>query len=193
MLPLLVALGTSPVLAQNVTALPSAGGTEIRGGLNVTGVELWTWRPLSGLEEYQSLDTAEIDLLWTPPDGSVLQYLGDPRIEVGAHISTIGRASLAHLALNWGTNLFDSPVFIDGVLGVGVTNSKLADTTMPERNVGCPVLIYFGADLGYQFDEHWSVMGTVYHASHAGLCNIFTPDAHNDGLNGFGVKVGYKF
>jgi hypothetical protein len=194
LLPMLVGLGTSPVLSQDFGSLSFASVTEIRGGINVTGVELWTaFQPYSGLEQYRSLDTAEIELLFTPPNAAFLQYLGSPQIEFGAHISTIGRASLAHLGLNWRTQLFDTPVFIDGVFGVAVTNSKLANTTPPERDVGCPGLLYFGADLGYQIDQHWSIMGSIYHASHASLCNLFIPDAKNDGLNGFGVKVGYKF
>lgn len=194
LLPVLVALGTSPVLSQDFGSLSFANVTEIRGGINVTGVELWTaFRPYAGLEKYRSLDTAEVELLFTPPNATFLQFLGSPQVEFGAHISTLGRASLAHLGLNWGTHILDSPVFIDGVLGVAATNSKLANTTPPDRDVGCPVLLYFGADLGYQIDQHWSIMGTVYHASHAGLCNVFIPDAKNDGLNGFGVKVGYKF
>ena len=170
------------------------GLTAIRGGLNVTGVELWTvFQPYKGLEAYRTLDTVEVELVFRPPDASVLQYLGDPSISLGAHISTTGRASLAHLGLTWGTHLFDTPFFIEGTLGGAVTNSTLVASKPPERSVGCPLLFYFAADAGYQFDQHWSIMGSAYHASHANVCNFFNKNAHNDGLNGVGLKIGYNF
>jgi hypothetical protein len=170
------------------------GLSEIRTSVNVTGVELWTgFRPYPGREQYESLDTVEVQLLFTLPNDTLLAYLGNPDISLGVHGSTLGRASLAHLGLNWGTQLFDTPFFIDGTVGAALTNSTLKGAAPPNRNVGCPALLYFAADFGYQVTENLSVMGTLYHASHSSLCWLIDPAAPNQGLNGYGIKVGYSF
>lgn len=181
-------LMVAPAAAQGNGPL---GLSEIRGGINVTGVELWTgFRPYFGLEHFESLDTVEVQLLFTLPNDTLLRYLGNPDVSIGVHGSTLGRASLAHLGLNWSTQLFETPFFIDGTVGVALTNSTLSGATPPNRNVGCPVLLYFAADFGYQLTEELSVMGTLYHASHSGLCGASVP---NNGLNGYGIKLGYSF
>jgi lipid A 3-O-deacylase len=181
----------APALAQDNGPL---GLSEIRGSINVTGVELWTgFRPYPGLEKYVSFDTLEVQLLFTPPDDTLLSYLGNPDISVGVHASTLGRASFVHLGLNWSAQLFETPFFIDGTVGAALTNSTLAGATPPDRNVGCPALLYFAADLGYRLNDEWSVMGTVYHSSHSSLCWLANPGAPNEGLNGYGVKIGYSF
>lgn len=196
-----MALRTTIALAALLIASPSLarddrqpGLSEIRTGINVTGVELWTgFRPYFGLERYEALDTVEVELLFTLPNDTLLSYVGNPDISLGLHGSILGRASFAHLGLNWGTQLFETPFFIDGTLGVAITNSTLSGATAPDRNVGCPGLLYFAADVGYQLNENWSVMGTVYHASHSSLCWLVTPNAPNQGLNGYGIKLGYSF
>jgi len=188
---LLVLASVVPAAAQSQLPL---GLSEIRGGVNVTGVELWTFfQPYESRKQFRSLDTVEIELLFTPPDQTMLHYLGSPEISFGGHISTIGRASMVHLGLTWTAPIFSTPVFVEATLGGALTNSRLSGGAPPERNVGCPLLFYLDAAVGYQFDQHWSVMGNVYHASHAGLCEKLTGNPGNDGLNGFGVKVGYKF
>lgn len=188
---LLALLVATPAMAQGNGPL---GLSEIRGGINVTGVELWTgFRPYPKYANLESLDTVEVQLLFTLPDDSLLSYLGNPDISLGVHGSTIGRANIAHLGLNWSTQLFETPFFIDGTVGVAVTDSTLSGAKPPNRNVGCPTLLYFAADVGYQLTENWSVMGTVYHASHSSLCWLVTPNAPNQGLNGYGIKLGYSF
>lgn len=180
----------TPVAAQD---LPF-GLTEVRGGYGYTGVELWTlFQPYDGFQQFAAWDTASIELVFTPPDAEVLAFLGSPRIVLGGQISTLNRASMLYSGFNWRTNVFESPVFIEGTVGAAVTNSTLANALPPNRNAGCPALLYFSVAAGYQFDEHWSIMGTAYHASHSNLCNLINPSAKNDGLNAVGFKIGYKF
>lgn len=189
------------VIASLLSVAPAAaqgegpfGLSEIRTSINVTGVELWTgFRPYAGLEQYEKLDTVEVQLLFTLPNDTLLSYLGNPDISIGVHGSTLGRASLAHVGLNWKTQIFDTPFFIDGTVGGAITNSTLTGASPPDRNVGCPALLYFATDFGYQVTENLSVMGTLYHASHASICWLIDPSAPNQGLNGYGLKIGYKF
>lgn len=131
--------------------------------------------------------------MFAPPSDTFLRYLGNPEINLGGHLSTLGRASMVHLGLTWSSHLFETPLFIEGTVGGALTNSTLGSATPPDRNVGCPALLYFNAGLGYQFDEHWSVLVDAYHASHASLCWVLAPGAPNEGLNGYGIKVGYRF
>jgi len=191
-----LALALAFIVAQGGAA-PAANAFELdeaRLGINVTGVELWTgFRPYAGLEHLEALDTVEVQLLFTLPNDTLLAYVGNPDISVGLHGSLLGRASLAHLGLNWETQIFDTPFFIDGTIGGAITNSTLKGASAPDRNVGCPALLYFAADLGYQLTENLSVMGTVYHASHSSLCWLIDASAPNQGLNGYGIKLGYKF
>ena len=174
-------------------AAPAANAFELdeaRLGINMTGIELWTWQPYSGAEEYRALDTIEAELLFTLPNDTLLSYLGNPSINIGGHLSMLDRASMVRAGLTWGGQLFETPFFLEGTLAAALTNSTLSGAVAPDRNVGCPVLAYFAANLGYRLSESWSVMGTVYHASHASLCGLGVP---NRGLNGYGIKVGYAF
>ena len=186
-----VALFCAPVLAADELPL---GLSEVRGGYSYTGVELWTvFRPYKGKEQFAAWDTAHVELVFTPPDDTLLAYLGNPRVVLGGHLSTIGRASLVYTGLNWHANIMQSPLFLEGTLGGALTDSTLAHAKPPNRNVGCPALLYFSAAAGFELGDNWSIMGEAYHASHSNLCNFFVPDAKNDGLNGVGIKVGYRF
>jgi lipid A 3-O-deacylase len=188
------------VVALLLTVVPAAaqgpgplGLSEIRGSINVTGVELWTgFRPYPSEAHFEALDTVEVELIFTPPSDTLLSYLGNPDISLGVNLSTIGRANIAHLGLTWSAPLFQTPFFVEGTLGFALTDSTLSGATAPDRNVGCPTLLYFAAGVGYQFTENWSLMGTAYHASHSGLCWSM-PHPPNRGLNAYGIKVGYSF
>ena len=73
------------------------GLSEIRGSINVTGVELWTgFRPYLGLEHLEAIDTVEVEFLFTLPNDTILSYVGDPRLSLGIHGSLLGRASQRH-------------------------------------------------------------------------------------------------
>jgi hypothetical protein len=164
---------------------------EARLGANVTGVELWTgFRPYPDWVQFERLDTVQVELLFNPPEiADVLSYLGSPRIAFGGHLSTAGRASMVYSGLNWQWAI-TGPVFVEATVGGALTNSTLENATPPDRNVGCPALLYFSAGVGAEIAEGWNVIAQVYHASHAALCGL---DAPNRGLNGYGVKIGHSF
>lgn len=185
----LLAWAIVPAAAQDNTPMPF-GLSEIRGGAYVTGIELWRFSPWPGEEQFERLDTLEVELLFEPPDNAIFGFLNSPRISVGTIVSTLGRASLIHAGLTWDAQLFESPFFLEGTFGGALTNSTLSGAVAPDRNVGCPALLYFSVGAGAKFDAHWSVMGSIYHASHAALCGLDKP---NEGLNGMGIKVGYSF
>ena len=54
--------------------------------------------------------------------------------------------------------------------------------------VGCSVLFRESASVGANLTESSSIMLTLEHASHAGLCG-----EDNRGITNLGVRVGFKF
>ena len=143
------------------------------------------WMP--DLLQRKLIQDANVELLFTPLDA--LYWLGSPRPHVGATINFGGLESMAYASLTWRANIFDSPVFIEGAFGAAIHNGSTDGTAVaPARNLGCPVLFHEAASLGYDFTPSASVMLTIEHASHAGLCG-----ANNRGLTNLGVRFGFKF
>ena len=128
-----------------------------------------------------------VELLFSKPfhaDGWV-EYL-IPRPHVGATIDFDGRTSTAYAGVTWHVQPFEFPVFVEASFGGSVNNGK--DEGSENRiAVGCNLLFRESAALGYQFDEHWSVIASIEHNSNAGLCS------ENRGNTNAGMKIGYKF
>ncbi|HVX81062.1 MAG TPA: acyloxyacyl hydrolase [Devosiaceae bacterium] len=176
------------------------GISEIRGGVMMDDVELYSHFPIWAVPRPESfnfanVDTASIDVLWeTPnlgfnkPDWGYWSFLLNPRPELGIDLN-LKHESMAHASLNWHAPLFDTPFFIDGELGGVVHNGTLTGAVAPMRNLGCRALFYWSIDIGYQINENWNIMATEQHASQDGLCGW----SNNQGLNYEGIRIGYKF
>lgn len=120
-----------------------------------------------------------------------------PRVHFGASGNLSGRTSFAYTGVIWTFPVF-SRFFIEPYVGPAVHNGSLYPTRTL-AGLGCPVLFHAGANAGYRFDEHWSVMLTFEHLSNGkslfGI-NCGTnqgPNGSNQGLNNYGVRVGYAF
>jgi lipid A 3-O-deacylase len=53
--------------------------------------------------------------------------------------------------------------------------------------LGCNPLFHVGGSLGYNLTSQWRVMATFSHLSNGNNC------ARNQGINNYGVRIGYSF
>lgn len=168
------------------------GLSEFRVGAMLDDIELFTgpaWIvPVPSTISAGNLNTASFDVLFRSPKIGAFAWLGSPRPVVGVDLD-VRRESMIHAALNWHVDVPKSRLFLEGELGGALTDAAPRGATPPFRNVGCSELFYWSINLGYQIDDHWSVMATEQHASQAGLCG----DRLNQGLNYDGIRIGYRF
>lgn len=173
-------LGAQELGAQNF------GVSEIRGGVMAHSVDEHTGNSTFGFLNLTRIQDANVELLFTPFEGT--EWLGSPRPTIGATLNFGGLESQAYAGLTWHAQLFDTPVFVEGLFGAAVHNGQLHNAVYPARSLGCPVLFHEAASLGYNISDNSDVMLTVEHSSHAGLCGD-----DNRGLTNLGVRFGFKF
>jgi lipid A 3-O-deacylase len=114
-----------------------------------------------------------------------------PRIHLGANVNTGGRTSAAFAGLLWTLPVFDTRFFVEGFLDAAYHNGSLTGTPTMSA-MGCDPLFHVGGSFGYRFDAHWSTMVTFDHLSNGsgiGLTNC----GRNQGLNNYGLRIGYQF
>lgn len=164
--------------------------SEVRAGAFFNGVEL---NPQYFLPEWSTITSSKLEavnfqLLFHSPESDAFRSLGSPRPDIGATVNLAGHESMAHVGLVWHTPIAASKFWLEGGLGAAIHNGALHGAVAPERDLGCRALIYAQASVGYDFTDQVSGMLTLDHASHAHLCGF-----DNNGLNGIGFRVGYKF
>ncbi|SFZ86244.1 Lipid A 3-O-deacylase (PagL) [Devosia enhydra] len=165
---------------------------EVRVGGAISSVELIPYSifvPEVSSFDISNLDTVTFEALFRLPDIAAFQWLGSPRIELGGVLNLRGRESVAHAGLNWHVPVFETPLFLEMGWGIGIHDAALEGATAPYRNVGCNPLVHWSLSAGAEIDPNWSVIARLQHVSHALLCG----DAPNDGINNFGVSLGYRF
>jgi len=63
--------------------------------------------------------------------------------------------------------------------------------------LGCPALFHAGFSFGVAISEHWNALASLEHLSNGKTfgvnCGTNQPSATNQGLNNYGVSVGYAF
>lgn len=172
---------TAPAMAQGF------GLAEIRGGLLWHSVD----EPGPGGEIFNltRLEDVNVEALFFSPDIDAFRWLGSPKINVGGNLNIAGRESHAHLGLTWQVPILDTPLFVEGTFGAAVHNGALdlAGTVPPARALGCSLLFYEAAGIGFASPDGWTVLASIEHASSANLC---TP---NRGLTNLGLKFGMRF
>lgn len=120
-----------------------------------------------------------------------------PRVQVGGAWNLSGRTSFAYADALWTIPVWDK-FFVEGFVGPAIHNGSLAPTATTV-GLGCSTLFHAGASVGYRFNERWSVMGTFEHLSNGktvfGIsCGTnLAATGSNQGLNNYGVRVGYAF
>ncbi|MBV9705233.1 MAG: acyloxyacyl hydrolase [Methylobacteriaceae bacterium] len=153
---------------------------ELRGGLAAS-----TWGPETGEVNFN----AEFDSprLYTF-QGWERFFI--PRVQVGGTANLQGGTSYFYGGPMWTVDY--GRYFADFSVGGAVHDGQSANIN-PKRNVlgGCRVLYHTGADVGYQFDEHWSGMITFDHISNGS--GTLSSCGKNEGATILGVRIGYRF
>jgi hypothetical protein len=109
-----------------------------------------------------------------------------PRPTVGIMANTAGKTSYVYAAGTWTIDI-TRWFFIEPVVGAALHNGEL-DTPDPTRDsLGCQVLWHVGGNAGFRLGDRWSIMGSWRHISNANLCR------RNNGIDGFGGQIGYRF
>lgn len=126
-------------------------------------------------------------------------YLGYlvPRVQIGGSLNTAGRTSFGYADLLWTLPVY-GPLFFEPFVGPAVHNGSLTPT-QTLSGLGCPVLFHAGASIGYRVGQNWSVIATFEHLSNGKT--LFGVDCGtnqggrgtNQGLNNYGVRLGYAF
>jgi hypothetical protein len=119
-----------------------------------------------------------------------------PRLRVGGAVNVDGRTSFAYADIAFTlpiTNWF----FFEPFIGGAIHNGSLTPTPTL-AGLGCPYLFHAGFTGGFPITEHWSVLGTFEHLSNGrGIfgvnCGTNQVQGGNQGLNNYGISVGYAF
>jgi lipid A 3-O-deacylase len=186
----ILALGLAPATAQTFDA-GSLGIDEIRIGPEISGLELI---PNTGVVPQLSsfslsnIDGFQFDILFRNPAPDVFYWIGTPRPTIGGIVSLRGRESLIHSSLTWHIPILDTPFYIETAAGFGIHNGALEGAAPPLRNLGCRMLYHWSAGIGANLDDNWTITAELQHMS-----NVIANCVPNDGLNHFGITVGYKF
>lgn len=109
-----------------------------------------------------------------------------PRLRVGGVANLGGWPSYAYVDGLWTVN-FDR-VFAE-LFGGGLVHSGSLQNN--DTALGCRELYHMGADLGYRFDQHWSLIATFEHGSNGEP--VMSSCSRNRGLNVTGLVLGYSF
>jgi opacity protein-like surface antigen len=125
-----------------------------------------------------------------------------PRLHVGGNANLDNRTSFVYTGLLWTWPVFDR-FFVEAFVGPAFHNGELimspTQTTATKAGLGCPVLIHAGANIGYRFNEHWSVMATFSHLSNGKTAfgidcgSNQAASGSNQGLNNYGARIAYTF
>jgi len=130
---------------------------------------------------------------WAESLSPAWRWLATPRPHIGFSANTSGRTSFGYLGATWSMALARD-VFRPGdairfdVFGGGAVHDGLRNTTLSDRKaLGSSVLFRGGGEIGYQFDQRYSVSLFIDHLSNAGLSR------KNEGLNTVGLRFGFGF
>lgn len=162
------------------------GGALSHVALNETIENVWVVPDFTSFD-ISNLDTAQFQLLFRSPDLGAFNWLGSIRPELGGVVNLRGRESVLHAGANWHLPLGET-FFLEAEGGLAIHNGALQGAAPPLYNLGCRVLFHWSYGVGANLDEHWTISANLQHVS-----NVIFGCAPNDGLNHFGVSLGYKF
>jgi len=188
----LLALGVAAVAGTSAASAQDYGSAfgfdEVRGGIFFHSVDHAPPGSFLGFLDTTRLQDANIELLFTPFELGEWNWIGEIRPHVGATVNFGGLESQVYAGLSWTWHVFDGPVFVEGSFGGALHNGATTGAVYPARNLGCAALFRESASVGFDITEQASIMATVEHSSHAGLCG-----AENQGITNLGVRVGWRF
>ena len=115
-----------------------------------------------------------------------LSWFFDPRLNIGAMINTGGKTSYAFGGFTWRIPIYGK-FFFEGEFG-GAVNNAVRTPTYHRVDMGCVATFRESGGFGYQFNEHFDLIASIEHVSHASFCTHINP-----GLTQVGFRIGYKF
>jgi len=136
-----------------------------------------------------------VEILFTSP--VVLEKIASPRPNLGGLVNTAGQTDQLYTGLTWTWDFLQDVLtggdgfYLEGTLGISLHNGNISVSepadTQQDKSLGSRVLFREDVDIGYRFTPRWSLAISYNHISNANLAK------RNEGLNDFGVRVGFKF
>ena len=118
-----------------------------------------------------------------------------PQLKFGGAINLEGRTSFAYADIALTLPIAEK-LFFEPFAGGAIHNGSLTPTPTLS-GLGCPALFHAGFSFGVAISEHWNALATLEHLSNGKTfgvnCGTNQPSATNQGLNNYGVSVGYAF
>jgi len=112
-----------------------------------------------------------------------------PRPHIGVSVNTAGKTDYGFAGGLWSFNVtrrFFVETFVGGAVHDGTINGD------PNRAaLGSRVLFHVGGSVGYRLTDNWNVLFTFEHLSNGNAALHAAPS--NQGLNEYGLRVGYLF
>jgi lipid A 3-O-deacylase len=153
------------------------GLSEIR-----TGILAHDWGAF-GSQKERGADI-NFELLLMAPD--VLKRIWSPRPHFGFNANMVGHTRQAYLGLSWQWDFWRN-WFTSFSFGGAVHDGKTETTDLKRKELGCSVLFRESIELGYRLTSTHGLSLFADHISNAKLCK------HNEGLENFGLRYGYRF
>jgi len=136
----------------------------------------------SGFNRESGVD-ANLEFIFT----SHLEALGGTvRPALGGSFNSEGDTSKGYLAARWEIEPTDNLFFALGI-GGAVHSGELELVDNEQKALGLRVLFYFPIELGYRFDNRYSISAFFDHVSNAWLADP------NEGMDTLGIRLGYRF
>jgi lipid A 3-O-deacylase len=122
-----------------------------------------------------------------------LTWVARPRPFLGGELNTAGATNQVYAGLTWTVPLSrrvlsdSDSLTLDLDFGPGLNDGHVRPTTPDRKALGSNALFRLAAELGWHFTSRVGVYLLFEHVSNAGLTR------YNEGLNDFGLRVGYRF
>lgn len=120
------------------------------------------------------------------PSPKLLKIIGSPRPHIGGTINSDGNTNQGYFGLTWEWEFWRS-WFAGFSLGGSVHDGKTETTEIDRKELGCHLLFRESVEFGYRLAGKHGISVFLDHISNANICD------HNEGLENFGLRYGYRF
>jgi len=124
------------------------------------------------------------EILFTAPD--ILDVIGAPRPHLGIEVNSRDNTDQVYAGLTWSFDIV-SNVFVEFSEGGSLNNGYLDKSNVDRKALGSHLLFRESLSLGWRLDDHSDLSVMLDHISNAGLAR------YNGGMDGLGLRYGYRF
>lgn len=163
-----------------------AGKEEAASGLAEMKVGLLLHDVATRVNKHEDGVDLSIDLYFQSPDNRPFNIMGNPRPMIGASLHSGNDTHQFYGGLAW-TFKADESVFISFEFGGAVHTGETDSSDPDKQRLGSSVLFRLAAGFGFIINDDWNLALYFTHISNAGLSDP------NNGLETFGLKLGYLF